>query len=74
MKTLVVIEVEHKHPLPQLAEMIAQRAYSMDGVDNAVVREGAGLAVVSALKARRSFRGAKANIMALLDRVEEDLK
>lgn len=35
MKTLIIIEVEHRKPLPYLANMIAGRAYTIDGVTNA---------------------------------------
>jgi hypothetical protein len=35
MKTLIIIEVEHRKPLPFLANMIAGRAYTIDGVTNA---------------------------------------
>jgi hypothetical protein len=37
MKTICIIEVEHSKPIPHLAEMIAGRAWSMDGVTRAEV-------------------------------------
>jgi hypothetical protein len=35
MKTLVIIEIDHKKPIPFLANMIAGRAYTIAGVTNA---------------------------------------
>lgn len=35
MKTLVVVEVHHDRDLPDLANKIAGRAYTLDGVRNA---------------------------------------
>jgi hypothetical protein len=35
MKTLIIIEVNHRKPIPALANMIAGRAYTIDGVTNA---------------------------------------
>lgn len=35
MKTLVILEIDHRKPLPFLANMIAGRAYTIDGVTNA---------------------------------------
>lgn len=35
MKTIITIEVEHKQPIPDLADKVAQRAYTLQGVDNA---------------------------------------
>jgi len=35
MKTLVILEIEHAKPLPALANMIAGRAYTIDGVTDA---------------------------------------
>jgi hypothetical protein len=37
MKTLVTIEVEHKNPIHELANMIAGRAYTIQGVTNTEV-------------------------------------
>jgi hypothetical protein len=37
MKTLILIEVEHKKPIPALANMIAGRAYTIDGVTSTEV-------------------------------------
>jgi hypothetical protein len=37
MKTLIVIEVDHKKDIPHLADMIAGRAYTISGVTNAEV-------------------------------------
>lgn len=37
MRTLIVIEVDHRKPIPHLANMIAGRAYTIDGVRNAEV-------------------------------------
>lgn len=44
MKTLITIEVEHSKPIPQLASMIAGRAYTIDGVKDANVLPVAPLA------------------------------
>ena len=35
MKTVVTIEVIHSKPIPELANIIAGRAYTLDGVINA---------------------------------------
>jgi hypothetical protein len=35
MKTILIIEVEHRKPIPALANMVAGRAYTIDGVTNA---------------------------------------
>lgn len=35
MKTLVLIEVEHRYDIPHLADMVAGRAYTIAGVTNA---------------------------------------
>jgi hypothetical protein len=35
MRTVVIIEVDHRKPIPALANMIAGRAYTIDGVSNA---------------------------------------
>lgn len=37
MKTVICIEVEHDRPLPQLANLIAGRAWSIGGVTGAEV-------------------------------------
>lgn len=37
MKTLVILEVDHRKPIPYLANMVAGRAYTIDGVTNAEV-------------------------------------
>lgn len=37
MKTLVIIEIEHRKPIPALANLIAGRAWSIDGVAKAEV-------------------------------------
>ena len=37
MKTMIVIEVDHRKEIPHLAEMVAGRAYTIDGVTNAEV-------------------------------------
>jgi hypothetical protein len=37
MKTLVLLEIEHRKPIKALANMIAGRAYTIDGVTNAEV-------------------------------------
>lgn len=36
-RTLVIIEVEHRRPIPKLANLIAGRAWSIDGVIRAEV-------------------------------------
>jgi hypothetical protein len=35
MKTIIVLEVIHRKPIPELANMVAGRAYNIDGVINA---------------------------------------
>jgi hypothetical protein len=35
MKTVIVLEIEHRKPIPQLANMIAGRAWSIAGVSGA---------------------------------------
>lgn len=35
MRTLIILEIDHKKPIPYLANMIAGRAYTIDGVTNA---------------------------------------
>lgn len=37
MKTIVIIEVEHRKPIAELEEKVAQRAYTIDGVSHTVV-------------------------------------
>lgn len=37
MKTLVIIEVEHRKPIPSLASMVAGRAWTIDGVTSSEV-------------------------------------
>jgi hypothetical protein len=37
MKTIITIEVEHTKPMPHLANMVAGRAWSIDGVKHAEV-------------------------------------
>lgn len=37
MRTVIVVEVHHSKPLPHLADMVAGRAYTIDGVTNAEV-------------------------------------
>ena len=74
MKTLVVIEVEHKKPLPNLAEMVAQRAYTLHGVDNAVVREDSSKVIMDSLEGRAKLREVKEQLSAMCDRIREDLK
>lgn len=37
MKTLIQIEVTHYKPIPHLANFIAGRAYTIDGVSDAAV-------------------------------------
>jgi hypothetical protein len=37
MKTVIVLEIEHRKPIPQLANMIAGRAWSVAGVSRAEV-------------------------------------
>jgi hypothetical protein len=49
MKTMIVLEIDHTKDIANLAEMIAGRAYNIDGVENAeVVKESIGLPVLSA--------------------------
>jgi hypothetical protein len=35
VKTLIVLEIDHRKPIPALANMVAGRAYTIDGVTNA---------------------------------------
>lgn len=37
MRTLVVLQIDHPKPNPVLAELIASRAWSLDGVESAYV-------------------------------------
>lgn len=37
MRTVVVIEVDHKQPIPHLADMVAGRAWTINGVSRAEV-------------------------------------
>lgn len=37
MKTLIIIEVDHRKPIPHLANMVAGRTYTIDGVTNAQI-------------------------------------
>lgn len=37
MKTLVTIEIEHRRPIRRLADMVAARAWTIDGVKRAEV-------------------------------------
>ena len=37
MKTTITLELDHKKDFPSLSDMVAQRAYSIDGVSNATV-------------------------------------
>lgn len=37
MKTVIIIEVDHRQPIPHLANMVAGRAYTINGVTNAEV-------------------------------------
>ena len=37
MKTIIVIEVEHRKPVADLSDHAAQRIYTMDAVDNVKV-------------------------------------
>lgn len=43
MRTLVIIEVDHRKPIPALANMVAGRAYTIDGVTNAEVLKSPSL-------------------------------
>jgi hypothetical protein len=44
MKTLVIIEIEHRAPIRALANMIAGRAYTISGVTSAEVFKSPTLA------------------------------
>lgn len=37
MRSVIVIEIEHKQPIPHLADMVAGRAWSINGVSRAEV-------------------------------------
>lgn len=39
MRTIVSLVIDHKKPIPELAQKIAQRAYTIDGVDDAEPQE-----------------------------------
>lgn len=43
MKSVVILEVDHKSPIPHLANLIAGRAYTIAGVSNAEVMKLAPL-------------------------------
>lgn len=34
MRTIVSLVIDHKKPIPELAEKVAQRAYTLDGVSD----------------------------------------
>jgi hypothetical protein len=35
VRTVIVLEIDHRKPIPALANLIAGRAYTIDGVTNA---------------------------------------
>lgn len=35
MKTTIVLVIDHKKPIPNLAKLVEQRAYTIDGVEDA---------------------------------------
>ena len=37
MKSVITLEVDHKEPIPMLADLIAQRAYTLPKVENVTV-------------------------------------
>lgn len=37
MKSIITLEVDHKEPIPMLADLIAQRAYTLPKVENVTV-------------------------------------
>lgn len=37
MKTVLTLEIEHKAPIPDLADKVAQRSYNLDKVENVTV-------------------------------------
>jgi hypothetical protein len=34
MKTVITLVITHKKPVPNMADLIAQRAYTIDGINN----------------------------------------
>lgn len=49
MKTILLVEVEHKLPIADLPEKVAGRAYTLDGVQNAEVVDVVSLRAAMAL-------------------------
>jgi hypothetical protein len=48
MRTVVILEIDHRKDIPSLGEMIAGRAYTISGVTNVeFVKDMAALPVVS---------------------------
>lgn len=37
MRTVITLSVDHKEPIPMLADLIAQRAYTLPKVENVTV-------------------------------------
>lgn len=37
MRTVLTLEIEHAQPIPDLADKVAQRAYTLDKVDDVTV-------------------------------------
>lgn len=44
MKTFITLEIDHSKPLPVLPEMVAGRAYSIQGVSDVAIVEVNGIA------------------------------
>lgn len=38
MKTTIVLVIDHSKPIPNLAKMVEQRAYTIDGVEDANIQ------------------------------------
>ena len=53
MKTVITLEIEHSKPIPHLADMVAGRAWSIDGVRHAEVAGEAGRVALPALGSTR---------------------
>lgn len=57
MKTLILLEVEHTKPIESLWDLVAGRAYTIDGVSNVVQPEPSkALATLEAVKELKSLR------------------
>lgn len=59
MKTLITLEIDHTKALPLLADMVAGRAYTIDGVRDVRITEGKAVP-------KMTFRQAGPEVVELL--------